>query len=104
LEQYIDSGFKNTQKIILELFKDDLKNIKLENVKDPKTLLQELTQKKHHIIPEYNLIKTKGKSGNSMFYVDVLIPEGRFKGRGINKKQAEINAAKRAVDRIMAAR
>jgi len=30
LEQYIDSGFKNTQKIILELFKDDLKNIKLE--------------------------------------------------------------------------
>ncbi|OQX21654.1 MAG: ribonuclease III [Candidatus Altiarchaeales archaeon A3] len=97
---YVDSDFDTVRKVIIGLFKDDLKGISFEDIKDSKSVLQELIQKKHRIIPKYNLIKSDGDSHNKTFYVEVVIPEGRFKGRGKSKKDAESKAAKKAVDKI----
>lgn len=97
---YVDSDFDSVRKVILGLFKEDLKSISLEDIKDSKSVLQELTQKKHQIIPKYNLIKSEGEAHNKTFYVEVVIPEGKFKGRGRSKKEAEAKAAKKAVDKL----
>ena len=73
---FLDSDYVTVSAVILKLY-DELLNEASpdDSLKDFKTQLQELLQKKGHSLPIYELIKTKGQDHNAVFYVSCHIKE-----------------------------
>ena len=73
---FLDSDYLTVSAVILKLY-DGLLNEASpdDSLKDFKTQLQELLQKKGHSLPIYELIKTKGQDHNAVFYVSCHIKE-----------------------------
>lgn len=64
-----------------------------------KTKLQELTQKKYNVIPDYRVVEEKGPPHNKIFKINVFLKRNNIgSGLGKSKKEAEENAAKKALD------
>ena len=73
---FLDSDYSTVRSVILKLYEDLLDDASPEDsLKDFKTQLQELLQKKGHSLPQYELIDTKGKDHNAIFYVRCIISE-----------------------------
>ena len=73
---FLDSDYATVSEIILKLYNDLLNESGPEDsLKDFKTQLQELLQKKGYALPVYELIKTEGKDHNAIFYVNCSIKE-----------------------------
>jgi ribonuclease-3 len=92
---YLDAGFAEVQKFILQLLVPEINSV-LENrhKKDYKTLLQELVQKTHRSYPRYVLVDKTGPDHDKTFFMEVQVngqPLGS--GSGKNKKEAEQEAA-----------
>ena len=69
----------------------------MEELKDYKTLLQELFQSKFHVIPAYEILSEKGPDHNKKFEIAVKLKEEIVgMGSGTSKKEAEKNAAREA--------
>ncbi len=91
---YLDSGLENAKNFILPLLKDKIEKFNEYKLFDPKTVLQELTQKRFSMLPEYVLIKEEGEQHNKTFYSTVVIGNKNYGvGIGKSKKEAEKNAA-----------
>ena len=77
---FLDSDYLTVSAVILKLY-DELLNEASpdDSLKDFKTQLQELLQKKGHSLPMYELIKTKGQDHNAVFYVSCHIKEFNLK-------------------------
>ncbi len=87
---YLDSGIRNTSKIIRKLFSAYFTEEKLTK-KNPKNTLQELSQKKWGMLPRYKFPR-KTKDG---FAVVVFVgKEYKARGAGKSKKEAEQTAAR----------
>ena len=73
---FLDSDYLTVSAVILKLY-DGLLNEASpdDSLKDFKTQLQELLQKKGYSLPLYELIKTKGQDHNAVFYVSCHIKE-----------------------------
>ena len=97
---YIDSGIKEAEKFIIENLKEQIDEAS-KNVgqKDYKTVLQEELQKNGSVKIEYNIIKEEGPDHNKKFVAEVKC-NGKYlaKGSGGTKKQAEMEAAKQALN------
>ena len=66
--------------------------------KHPKSALQEITQAKYGVLPEYRVTKSTGKSNNPTFSVNVSFNGKTLgKGSGSGKKAAETEAATQAL-------
>ncbi len=93
---YLDGGFNSAQEIILNW----LKTQKIEEDSgDYKSILQEYLQKKGKAAPEYEVISTVGPEHDKIFTVKVCLGEKQLGlGRGKNKKSAEQEAAKTALN------
>ena len=90
---YLDRGFNITEKIILELWKEKIKESVITQI-DAKTTLQELTLKNFKKLPVYKLISNTGPRHKPSFKVGVKLPNTKyFLGLGKSKKDAEQNAA-----------
>ena len=90
---YLDKGFNTVEKIILSLWKENIKQSVITQI-DAKTKLQELTLKKFKKLPVYKLISNSGPRHKPMFKVGVKLPNTKyFIASGKSKKQAEQNAA-----------
>jgi len=73
---FLDSDYATVSAVILKLYDELLNNASPgDSLKDFKTQLQELLQKKGHSLPLYELIKTKGQDHNAVFYVSCHIKE-----------------------------
>ena len=73
---FLDSDYVTVSAVILKLYDELLNNASPDDsLKDFKTQLQELLQKKGHSLPMYELIKTKGQDHNAVFYVSCHIKE-----------------------------
>ena len=97
---YLDSNLENAKKFISKYWKKKIsKNILPPQ--DPKSLLQEVAQKKGLNLPKYILKNKEGPPHNPRFEVEVFL-KGIRKFSAIAKtiKIAEINAAKKMVDYI----
>ena len=97
---YLDSNLENAKKFISKYWKKKIsKNILPPQ--DPKSLLQEVAQKKGLNLPKYILKKKEGPPHNPRFEIEVFL-KGIKKFSAIAKtiKIAEINAAKKMVDYI----
>jgi len=87
---YLDSGIRNTAKVIRKLFSPYFTEEKLTE-KNPKNILQELSQKKWGVLPRYKFPR-RTKDG---FAVIVFIgKEHKARGTGKSKKEAEQSAAR----------
>jgi ribonuclease III len=97
---YLDGGFEQCKKTILFLYDEYLVTLPSPgDLKDPKTSLQEFLQSHKHELPEYEVIKTEGKSHDQTFTVECRI-EGLniiSHGKGTSRKKAEQMAASRAL-------
>ena len=95
---YLDGGFRNTKKIIKEIWGPYF-DINETNIQDSKTKLQELSQKKSRKLPEYNLIKKEGPSHSPVFTVSLKVLNlKKIKSEGSSIREAEKNAAKIALN------
>jgi len=99
---YLESGLETVQKISIELLEKVHTDISLDSLfKDYKTSLQELTQARFGITPEYDLIAAHGPDHKKEFEVAVSIDGKRYaNARGKSKKQAQQEAAKIAIEML----
>ena len=73
---FLDSDYLTVSVVVLKLYEDLLNDASPEDsLKDFKTQLQELLQKKGHSLPQYELIKTKGQDHDAIFYVRCIVSE-----------------------------
>ena len=90
---YLDKGFNITEKIILNLWKNNIKKSVVTQI-DAKTKLQELALKNFKKLPIYKLISNTGPRHKPLFKVGVKLPNTKyFISLGKSKKDAEQNAA-----------
>lgn len=99
---FLDQGYETAEKFVVEhLFKHlDVAHIITNKLYiSPKNRLQELTQKLHKHIPVYKTLKEEGPEHQKTFTVAVYINEQEYgTGTGKSKKQAEEQAAKKALE------
>ncbi len=99
---YLDGGIDKTKKFIIENLKEEIK-IASENVgqKDYKTVLQEKLQIKGDVVIDYIIVKEKGPDHNKEFEAEVRCNSNPLaRGKGRTKKQAEMQAAKQALENM----
>ena len=89
---YIEKGLDFTKKIVLELWKDELDTLP---DKDPKTFIQEYSQKKFKTIPIYKVIQETGTKHKPLFKISLSLNELTVYASGVSKQKAEVAAAKK---------
>ena len=90
---YLDKGFNITEKIILDLWKEKIKESVITQI-DPKTKLQEFSLKRFKKLPTYRILSNTGPRHKPLIKVAVKLPNTKFyNGEGKSKKEAEQNAA-----------
>jgi ribonuclease III len=97
---YLDGGFEQCKKTVLFLYEDYLVTLPSPgDLKDPKTTLQEYLQSNKLDLPEYEVVKTEGKSHDQTFTVECRIEGMNISslGKGSSRKKAEQMAASRAL-------
>lgn len=95
---YLDSGFESAKNFILPNLINKFEEFITEGNKDYKTQLQEILQEVGDRKIEYKIIDTIGPEHDKIFEAEVFC-DGKSlgKGRGKNKKEAEMYAAKNAM-------
>lgn len=101
---FTDSGMNLAKELVLRLLKPDLDEIAASGYTvDSKSELQHLAQTNYHQIPQYTLISSEGPDHAKLFTVEVSVGDQVLgRGQGRNKKQAELNAARQALETLAA--
>ncbi|MCI8412394.1 MAG: ribonuclease III [Clostridia bacterium] len=97
---YLDGGIEPADRFIIQNLKNEIE-IATKNVgiKDYKTVLQEKLQEHGDVKIEYQITKEKGPDHNKSFEAQVKCDgEILAKGEGKSKKEAHMQAAKRALE------
>lgn len=100
---YLDGGMSAAERFIRQLYASRLATANLDQeLKDPKTRLQELLQARGLELPEYEIVRTSGQAHNQMFEVAcrVAMLAQPVTGAGNSRRKAEQAAAKQALSLI----
>lgn len=97
---YLDQGIRFVSLFIENIFLQDVKDFQMNEVKDYKSMLQELIQCEHRESVTYKTYDEKGPPHSRTFYVQVSF-NGVILGRGVgkSKKEAEQSAAHDALNK-----
>ncbi|HZX20807.1 MAG TPA: ribonuclease III [Clostridia bacterium] len=97
---YLDGGIETARKFILNMLEDSIKLASTGNLfKDYKTDLQELLQSKFDDKISYRVVNETGPDHDKTFEIEVVLGDKVLgRGRGKSKKEAEQNAAKKALN------
>lgn len=96
---YLDSGYKAAEKYVLSFIVPEVEKVCKFGMKDFKTMLQELYQKKHKDFPRYELLSKNGPDHDQTFTVKVHLGNTEYGPTSAKtKKEAERLAAKIAID------
>jgi ribonuclease-3 len=93
---FLDSDIQQCQKAILHWFDDRLQSLSShDQLKDPKTRLQELLQSKKKPLPSYTVANIEGASHEQRFTVDceVALLDNAVTATAGSRRQAEQEAA-----------
>ena len=104
---YVDSGFAAADGVIRRLFGPLTEDLPCaEDLKDPKTRLQELLQADGYELPLYKMEKVTGKAHKQAFEVSCYVAalDLTTPGHGSARRDAEQDAAAAMIDRIKKAR
>jgi len=95
---YLDGGIGKARDLILDFLRGEIEKISSAGyIRDYKSTLQELVQKRGWGLPHYRVLKETGPRHKRVFYMEVRIKgKSLGEGKGFNKKEAEQEAAKRA--------
>ncbi len=99
---YLDGGLEEAEKFIIENLKEEIREAtKHVGDKDYKTVLQEKLQENGDVKIEYKTIGESGPDHDKSFIVEVEV-NGKFlaKGKGKSKKEAQMRAAKLALENL----
>jgi ribonuclease-3 len=97
---YVDGGLEAAHRFVSAEFAPDLERPRLPT-EDHKSLLQEMLQARGDPVPEYELVAEEGPDHRRRFRVRCLVRgEALAEGEGFSKKQAQQEAARRALARI----
>lgn len=99
---YCDRGYESARDVILRLLTDKIEAAtSSEQFFDFKTDLQEESQVRFGVLPQYKMVKQEGEEHKKMFTIDVFIKGDKFgRGAGRSKKEAETAAAKEALAKL----
>ena len=99
---YLEQGLDGSRRMLKKTLIDRIDSIEPpEELKDPKTQLQELIQREINEQPRYRVIRSSGPDHQPTFTMRVeLCGVELGRGSGGSKKQAERTAAKNAMDRL----
>lgn len=96
---YLDQGYEAARKLIDERIISKVGLVIEEGLwRDPKSYLQELSQKFDGVTPVYHTLKEEGPDHNKMFTVGVYVGEHlRGTGSGHSKQDAQTEAAREGI-------
>lgn len=97
---YLDGGLTAARTFVANFVMNNLHEImKNGSHRDPKSTLQEMTQATKKMTPSYRVISETGPEHNKVFKVSVYF-ENEFvaEGEGYSKQEAEVEAAKKAIE------
>ena len=100
---YLDGGFEASRNFTIEVLADELSQVDVLLDKpggdDYKTRFQEWCQKRYELLPRYVIVRETGPDHHKVFEVEVQVNDRVFGiGRGHSKKEAEQEAAQRALE------
>lgn len=100
---YLEAGLSKVDEIAIKLIETNHKEISLDSLfNDFKTTLQELTQSRFGLTPEYKVVASRGPDHLKEFEVAVIIQDKEYaRAIGKSKKIAQQESAKIAVDMLM---
>ena len=97
---YKDGGFEIAKTIIIKLWGDRIKNVKVD-ARDAKTMLQEWAQARGQNPPNYEVMSRSGPDHAPDFLVKVILDSGETsEAMAGSKRQAEQMAAKELLQKI----
>ena len=99
---YLDGGLEQAKQFIISNLKEEIE-IASKNVgqKDYKTVLQEKLQENGEVEIKYTILSETGPDHDKTFEAEVACNNEKLaKGKGKSKKQAEMEAAKKALEII----
>ncbi|MBQ6486106.1 ribonuclease III [Candidatus Saccharibacteria bacterium] len=96
---YMDQGYEAAKRHIYKYILSKMgKMVEEETWRDPKSYLQELSQKIDGVIPTYRTVKDEGPDHFKTYEIVVQIGDSiRGKGTGHSKQEAQTMAAKEAI-------
>lgn len=99
---YLDGGFDAVKTFLFGLFLDEIESTVGTPSRNWKTELQDYVQKNFSTKPIYRVVHEEGPDHAKVFHVRVSIQNEDYGfGVGNSKKQAETNAAKEAITKVM---
>lgn len=98
---YIDLGYATARKVILNIVTPYIEDPNITFFNDYKSALQEYVQTNQQLI-EYTTVNEEGPAHDKTFTVEVKIDDIVYgTGTGNSKKEAEQEAAKEALDKVV---
>jgi ribonuclease-3 len=99
---FLDAGLPRARRLVLHLLRPNLEEIAARGITaDSKSELQHVSQTRWREIPQYRLVSSEGPDHAKLFTVEVLVGTRVMgRGRGRNKKQAELDAARQALETL----
>ena len=97
-----DGGLEAARHVIERLWRPRLEEVSTEELKDPKTLLQEWLQGRGLPLPEYTVARTEGAEHKKLYEVHCRVANQEDYSVGIDasRKSAEKAAARAMLERI----
>ncbi len=95
---YLDGGFHKAFDVIAAHFSSHIESMSTQDAHlDFKSRLQEITQSRHRVTPQYRIIQEVGPDHDKTFQVQLSVGPHTAEGVGKSKKAAEQDAAKNAL-------
>lgn len=100
---YLDAGYKACQKFLDSRVISRLENILKNNLFiDPKSQLQEYTQRHFNMTPSYRIVSETGPDHAKVFVAEVLVGDKVLgTGNGSSKQAAQVGAAEAALSSVL---
>ncbi len=101
---YLDQGLDAARVLILRLLPNEAEHVHHQRLdRDAKSMLQELSQGKLQVTPQYRLVDTRGPDHAKEFTIQVVIKDQVYgQGAGRSKQIAEQEAARVALEALQA--
>jgi ribonuclease-3 len=95
---FSDQGFTGVEEFLTDFIRPKIQEVHSEELKDPKSIFQEIAQEKFRITPIYKVLKSQGPDHAKIFLVGAYLKEKQAgQGGGKSKQEAEQAAAKAAL-------
>jgi ribonuclease-3 len=99
---FLDGGLKPAREFVLRYFGEEVERLDKDQQKmDYKSILQEKTQSRFQTLPKYTVIRESGPPHDRIYEVLLTIKDEPYGiGVGRNKKEAQQNAARIALEKF----